>query len=66
MLRGIERDKILLGTKEEAKEKYIKRYHKSSLFYNNECQPESNADLVIDNTDFDNLVIQSKNCTRTA
>ena len=61
MLRGIERDKTLLGTKKEAKEKYIKRYHKASLFYNNECQPESNADLVIDNTDFDNLVIQSKN-----
>ena len=61
MLRGIERDKTLLGTKEEAKLKYIKRYHKASLFYNNECQPESNADLVIDNTDFDNLVIQSKN-----
>ena len=61
MLRGIDRDKTLLGTKKEAKEKYIKRYHKASLFYNNECQPESNADLVIDNTDFDNLVIQSKN-----
>ncbi len=46
--------------KKMQKEKYLKRYHKASLFYNNECQPESNADLVIDNTDFDNLVIQSK------
>ena len=61
MLRGVERDKNLLNNEENAKEKYLKRYHKASLFYNNECQPESNADLVIDNTDFDNLVIQSKN-----
>ena len=60
MLRGIERDKNLLGNKENAKEKYFKRYHKASLFYNNECQPESNANLVIDNTEFDNLIIQSK------
>ena len=61
MLRGVERDKNLLNNEENAKEKYLKRYHKASLFYNNECQPDSNADLVIDNTDFDNLVIQSKN-----
>jgi len=59
MLRGIERDKTLLGTKEEAKEKYIKRYHKSSLFYINKCNPESEADLLIDNTDFNNLIILS-------
>ena len=60
MLRGIERDKNLLGNKENAKEKYFIRYHRASLFYNNECQPESKANLVIDNTEFDNLIIQRK------
>ena len=57
MSRGVERDKILLGTKEEAKEKYINRYHKSSSFYIDKCNPESKADLIIDNTDFNNLIL---------
>ena len=60
MLSGIERDKNLLGNEENAKGKYLKCYHKTSLFYNNECQPESKANLVIDNTEFDNLIVQRK------
>ena len=46
--------------KKMQKKKNLKCYHKTSLFYNNECQPESNENLVIDNTEFDNLIIQSK------
>lgn len=57
MKRGTQRDKISLGGIELAKEKYEKRYHKSSRIYLTENEPEKIADIVIDNSDFKNLKI---------
>ncbi len=57
MKRGIERDKNSLGGIEQTKEKYQKRYHKSSKMYLTENEPEKIADIIIDNTDFNNLKI---------
>ncbi len=57
MKRGIERDKNSLGGIELTKEKYEKRYHKSSRMYLNENEPEKIADIIIDNSDFNNLKI---------
>jgi len=55
MRRGIERDKSSLGGIELTKEKYEKRYHKSSRIYLTENEPEKIADIIIDNSDFNNL-----------
>ncbi|TGV00455.1 nucleoside/nucleotide kinase family protein [Flavivirga rizhaonensis] len=57
MRRGIERDKNSFGGIELTKEKYEKRYHKSSRMYLNENEPEKIADIIIDNSDFNNLKI---------
>ncbi len=57
MKRGIERDKNSLGGIELTKEKYEKRYHKSSKIYLKENEPEKIADIIIDNSNFDNLRI---------
>ncbi|UWX56357.1 hypothetical protein NYZ99_09215 [Maribacter litopenaei] len=57
MKRGIERDKNSLGGIDLTKEKYEKRYHKSSRMYLNENEPEKIADIIIDNSDFNNLKI---------
>ncbi|MFC0604147.1 hypothetical protein [Winogradskyella pulchriflava] len=57
MKRGIERDKNSLGGIELTREKYEKRYHKSSRIYLNENKPEKIADIIIDNSDFNNLKI---------
>lgn len=57
MKRGIERDKNSLGGIELTKEKYKKRYHKSSRIYLSENEPEKNADIIIDNSNFENLKI---------
>ncbi len=56
-MRGIERDKDLLGGFQSTKEKYEKRYHKASRIYIEENKPTEVADIVIDNTDFENLII---------
>jgi len=55
MKRGIERDKENLGGFKKTKEKFEKRYHKASEIYINENKPEEKADIVFDNTDFENL-----------
>jgi uridine kinase len=55
--RGIERDIDLLGGFESTKEKYEKRYHAASRIYIDENKPTDLADIVIDNTDFENLII---------
>lgn len=55
MNRGVERDKELLGGFEITKEKFEQRYHKSSQMYLDENQPEQLADIIIDNSNFDNL-----------
>lgn len=57
MTRGIERDSELLGGAVNAKEKYENRYHKASAIYIEECKPKKFADIIIDNTDFDNLLL---------
>ncbi|PKH51001.1 hypothetical protein CXF68_10035 [Tenacibaculum sp. Bg11-29] len=57
MKRGVERDKNSLGGVELTKEKYEKRYHESSRMYLVENEPEKIADIVIDNSDFNNLKV---------
>lgn len=57
MKRGVERDKNSLGGTDLTKEKFKKRYHKSSRIYLNENEPEKIADIIIDNSDFNNLKI---------
>ena len=57
MNRGIKRDKNSLEDFETIKERYEKRYHKASRIYLTENRPEEIADIVIDNSDFDNLRI---------
>lgn len=56
--RGIHRDLVLLGGFENAKEKYENRYHLASKMYIAENNPENKADIIIDNTDFENLKIE--------
>jgi uridine kinase len=56
--RGIERDAAIFGDVEQAKEKYKNRYHLASAMYIHECAPETKADIIINNTDFENLVIE--------
>ncbi len=58
--RGIKRDEKQLGGFEATKEKYKQRYHKASKMYLRENEPEARADIVIDNTHFDRLVIVKK------
>lgn len=60
MQRGIERDKIALGGYDATRAKYENRYHKASKIYVDEIQPENIADIVIDNSDFNNLIIVKK------
>jgi len=55
--RGVLRDAESLGGKEAAAEKFALRYHKASAMYIAENKPEELADLVIDMTDFDHLVV---------
>tara|TARA_B110000091_G_C13703786_1_gene427436 strand:- start:26 stop:754 length:729 start_codon:yes stop_codon:yes gene_type:complete len=55
MKRGIERDKESLGGFEATKEKFKKRYHKASKIYLTENKPEEKADIIFDNSDFENL-----------
>lgn len=57
LLRGMKRDVKLLGGLKETKEKYDNRYHKASKIYINENRPEEVADIVIDNTEFEDLKI---------
>lgn len=57
MNRGIERDKESLGGIDQTKEKYQKRYHKASQIYLKANEPEKIADIIINNSDFNNLEI---------
>ena len=57
-MRGIKRDVELLGGLKEAIDKYNNRYHKASKIYIQKNQPEELADIIIDNTNFRDLVIQ--------
>lgn len=60
MERGIERDKKMLGGYDLTKEKYEKRYHKASRIYQTENNPLEIADIIIENSDFDNLKLINK------
>lgn len=57
MRRGIARDSAMLGGDAIALRKYQQRYHKASQIYITENKPEELADIVIDNTDFNNLIL---------
>lgn len=56
--RGVKRDMENLGGKESTEQKYLDRYHAASQMYIQENNPESLADIVIDNTNFDRLKIR--------
>ena len=57
MARGIKRDETALGGLSQAKKKFEERYHAASLLYQNENRPDQLADLIVDNSNFDNLEI---------
>lgn len=57
--RGARRDQNSLGGYDEAKQKFISRYHAASKRYISEVSPELLADWVFDNTDFDDLIALS-------
>ncbi|MGB0884988.1 MAG: hypothetical protein ACPGR5_01040 [Chitinophagales bacterium] len=61
--RGIARDKINLGGFDLTKEKYKNRYHKASKIYQKEIKPEQIANIIIDNSDFNNLIIIKNSLT---
>jgi len=50
--RGSKRDEKLLNSYILAREKFIKRYHKASSIYNKKIRPKKQADIIIDNNDF--------------
>ncbi len=57
MERAIKRGVEDYESAEAVRQKYIDRYHAASRMYVDEVDPESLADVIIDYTDFDNLVI---------
>lgn len=50
--RGSKRDEKLLNSYILAREKFINRYHKASSIYNKKIRPKKQADIIIDNNDF--------------
>jgi len=56
-IRRINRDLIQLGGLKSTKEKYDNRYHLASKMYNEENNPMEKADVIIDNTNLEDLVI---------
>jgi uridine kinase len=56
--RGINRDLEQLGGFEKTKEKYDNRYHLASKMYIDENEPEKKADIIINNSNFENLIIE--------
>lgn len=57
MQRGVERDAGHLGGIEAARAKFRARYHEASRIYIAKNHPEEIADIVIDNTNFEDLLI---------
>lgn len=53
--RGTQRDAELLGGAEAAHSKYVSRYHAASQIYIKACDPEKIADIIFDNSNFENL-----------
>jgi uridine kinase len=59
--RGIKRDAELLGGYQSASDKYKNRYHAASRIYNDENTPETQADIIVDNVDYNRpIVIKGK------
>ncbi len=65
LLRGVNRDSELLGGLKATKKKYDNRYHKASKIYIDENKPEEQADIIIDNTEFEDLRIIKNTTTNT-
>jgi uridine kinase len=58
--RGAKRDAETLGGVEEAEKKFLARYHAASQMYIDQINPEEKADIIIDNSDFENPLILMK------
>lgn len=56
--RGAKRDAQSLGGFDAAKEKFMQRYHASSKRYIQENTPKKIADIILNNTDFSNLIVE--------
>lgn len=57
LARGAKRDAAHLGGVEAAAEKFRARYHEASRIYIKENHPEEIANIVVDNTNFEDLLI---------
>jgi uridine kinase len=57
MRRGASRDQLVLGGYDAALQKFEQRYHAASKIYQQEINPESCADIIIDNSDFENPLL---------
>ena len=55
--RGSIRDTNRIGNIEAARSKYINRYIASQKIYYDECKPQKQADIIIDNTDYENPIV---------
>ncbi len=51
--RGVNRDAANLGGATAAKKLYSQRYRPAFALYDELCQPQARADVVVDNSDFD-------------
>lgn len=50
-LRGIDRDSLIFGSREEAQQRYGERYIPGQKLYLDEARPMDKADIVLDNND---------------
>lgn len=55
--RGLGRDTEKLGGEQVARKLYAERYRPAFSLYERLCQPETKADIVIDNTDLDHPLL---------
>jgi uridine kinase len=55
--RALIRDVGVLGSPDEVRRRYEARYLPGQALYRRECDPEGQADLVVDNSDFLNPVV---------
>jgi len=55
--RGVERDQVALGGYDSTKQKFEQRYHAASKRYISEVNPQKLADMIVDISDFKNLLI---------
>jgi uridine kinase len=55
--RGLDRDSLQMGGDQVATDRYLHRYLPGQALYESEVLPASIADVVVDNSDFENPVI---------